>query len=78
MTTSTLPFPKDGLWTVRQACEWLSVSELSLRTMLKRREIPPEIILKLGRRVRFRSDLLREWAIQLRWSDRSQHDTASA
>lgn len=57
---------KDGLWNVRQACEWLSVTEHSLRTMLKRREIPPEIILKLGRRVRFRSDLLREWALAQR------------
>ena len=66
MSTPIIPFPKDALWTVRQACEWLSVTELSLRTMLKRREIPLEIILKLGRRVRFRSDLLREWAIQQR------------
>ena len=54
----------DPLWTIRQACQWLSVTELSLRTMLKRRQIPPEIVLKLGRRVRFRSDLLRDWAIR--------------
>jgi len=40
------------------------VSELSLRTMLKRREIPLEIIVRLGRRVRFRSDRLRDWALQ--------------
>ena len=66
MPTPVIPFPADGLWTVRQACEWLSMTEHSLRTMLKRREIPPEIILKLGRRVRFRSDLLRDWAIAQR------------
>ena len=66
MPTPVIPFPVDGLWTVRQACEWLSMTEHSLRTMLKRREIPPEIILKLGRRVRFRSDLLRDWAIAQR------------
>ena len=54
---------ENPLWSVRQACLWLSVTELSLRTMLKRRQIPPEIILKLGRRVRFRSDLLRAWAL---------------
>lgn len=64
MSTPIIPFPKDGLWTVRQACEWLSVTELSLRTMLKRREIPLEIIVKLGRRVRFRSDLLRNWVLR--------------
>ena len=51
------------LWTVRQAADWLSVTELSLRSMLKRRQIPAEAILKLGRRVRFRSDALREWAL---------------
>jgi hypothetical protein len=66
MSSQVLPLPKDGLWTVRQASEWLSITELSLRTMLKRRQIPPDIILKLGRRVRFRSDLLREWALKQR------------
>ena len=66
MNAPIIPFPKDGLWSVRQACEWLSLTEHSLRTMLKRREIPPEIILKLGRRVRFRSDLLRDWALAQR------------
>ena len=57
---------ENPLWSVRQACLWLSMTELSLRTMLKRRQIPPEIILKLGRRVRFRSDLLRDWALRQR------------
>jgi excisionase family DNA binding protein len=66
MNTLTAPFPKDGLWNIRQACDWLSVTELSLRTMLKRREIPTEIIVKLGRRVRFRSDLLRDWVLKQR------------
>ena len=54
---------ENALWSVRQAGAWLSVTELSLRTMLKRRQIPPEIVLKIGRRVRFRSDLLRAWAL---------------
>ena len=66
MNTVTTHFTKDGLWNIRQACEWLSVTELSLRTMLKRREIPAEIIVKLGRRVRFRSDLLRDWVLKQR------------
>jgi len=34
--------------------------------MLKRREIPTEIIIKLGRRVRFRSYLLRDWVLKQR------------
>lgn len=66
MNTLTATFPKDGLWNIRQTCEWLSVTELSLRTMLKRREIPREIIVKIGRRVRFRSDLLRDWVLKQR------------
>jgi excisionase family DNA binding protein len=66
MNTLTATFPKDGLWNIRQTCEWLSVTELSLRTMLKRREIPAEIIVKIGRRVRFRSDLLKAWVLKQR------------
>jgi len=54
---------QDKLWTIPEAAEWLSVTELSLRAMLKRRQIPSTVILKLGRRVRFRSDALREWAL---------------
>lgn len=54
------------LWTVKQAAEWLSMTELSLRSMLKRRQIPASVLLKFGRRVRFRSELLREWALSQR------------
>jgi excisionase family DNA binding protein len=64
MTFATMSVPADGLWTVRQASQWLSVTELSLRTMLKRREIPGALVLKIGRRVRFRSDLLRDWVLK--------------
>jgi excisionase family DNA binding protein len=60
---SAEPLP-DRLWTIQQAAEWLSMTELSLRAMLKRRQIPASAILKFGRRVRFRSDLLREWALR--------------
>lgn len=54
------------LWTVKQAADWLSMTELSLRSMLKRRQIPASVILKFGRRVRFRSEMLREWALSQR------------
>jgi excisionase family DNA binding protein len=56
--------PPERLWTVKQAAEWLSISEQSLRTMMKRRQLPAQAILKLGRRVRFRSDVLRDWALR--------------
>jgi len=61
--TASSPVP-EKLWTVKQAAEWLSISEQSLRTMLKRRQIPAPAILKLGRRVRFRSDILRDWVLR--------------
>jgi len=56
----------DALWNVKQVSEWLSVTELALRTMLKRGQLPAEAILRLGRRIRFRSDLIRHWALQQR------------
>jgi excisionase family DNA binding protein len=56
--------PPDKLWNIKQAADWLSMTEMSLRAMLKRRQIPASTILKFGRRVRFRSDLLREWALR--------------
>lgn len=61
MTTPIIPFPQDGLWTVRQASAWLSVSEHALRCMLRRNQLPQEAIVRIGRRVRFRSEALRLW-----------------
>ncbi len=61
MTASVIPFPNDGLWTVRQACSWLSLTEHALRTMLRRNQLPPEVIVRLGRRIRFKSSALRAW-----------------
>jgi predicted DNA-binding transcriptional regulator AlpA len=64
MNTQAINFPKDGLWDVRQASHWLSISELSVRTMLKRRQFPAAVVVKIGRRVRFRSDLLRQCVLK--------------
>ena len=61
MTTPIIPFPQDGLWTVRQASAWLAVSEHALRCMLRRNQLPQEAIVRIGRRVRFRSEALRLW-----------------
>ena len=63
MTPRLLPTGQERLWTVKEASEWLAVTEQALRSMLKRREVPREIVFKLGRRVRFRPDLLREWVL---------------
>lgn len=34
---------------------------LILRTMLRRNQLPPQAVARLGRRIRLRSDVLREW-----------------
>ena len=41
---SSPPAVPEKLWTVKQAAEWLSITEQSLRTMLKRRQIPAQAI----------------------------------
>jgi excisionase family DNA binding protein len=51
----------DKLWTIKQAADWLSLTEHALRTMLRRNQIPQDATLRIGRRIRFRSDALRAW-----------------
>jgi excisionase family DNA binding protein len=53
--------PADPLWTIRQACAWLSLTEHALRTMLRRNQLPAEAVVRLGRRIRFKSAKLRDW-----------------
>jgi excisionase family DNA binding protein len=59
--TTLAPAQPDKLWTVRQAADWLSLTEHALRTMLRRNQLPSEAILRIGRRIRFRSNALRAW-----------------
>jgi len=54
-----LPPPVEPLWTIRQASEWLSMSERGLRCMLQRNQVPKDLIIRIGRRIRFRSSPLR-------------------
>ena len=61
MAMALVPPAPDGLWTIRQASGWLSVSEHALRCMLRRNQVPPEVVVRIGRRVRFRSDAVRAW-----------------
>lgn len=57
----TVETSDDRLWTVRQASQWLSLTEHALRSMLRREQIPHEAIFRMGRRIRFRSNALRAW-----------------
>lgn len=56
----------EKLWTIREVAGWLSMTEMAVRAMLKRRQFPQAALLKFGRRVRFRSDILRDWALRQR------------
>ena len=56
--------PVEKLWTVKEVAQWLSMTEMSVRAILKRRQFPAALLLKFGRRVRFRSELLRDWALR--------------
>ena len=53
--------PAEPLWTIRQASAWMSMSDRALRCMLHRRQVPDELIVRIGRRIRFRPDALRAW-----------------
>ncbi len=52
------------LWTVEDCAKWLSLTVMSFRCMLRRREIPAEAVVRIGRRVRLRADLLQAWVLK--------------
>ena len=55
--------PAEGLWTIRQAAAWLSMTERALRCMLHRGEFPAELVIRLRRRIRFQPEALRRWVL---------------
>jgi hypothetical protein len=63
MTLDLLKPPEVVLWTVEQCAGWMSVTSLSVRGMLRRREFPPDAVIKIGRRVRLRADLVKSWVL---------------
>jgi predicted DNA-binding transcriptional regulator AlpA len=53
--------PVEPLWTIRQASSWMSMTERALRCMLHRRQVPRDVMVRIGRRIRFRPSELRAW-----------------
>ena len=49
------------LWTVEDFAKWLRITNSAARAMLRRRELPAEAVFKVGRRVRLRADLIKNW-----------------
>ena len=53
--------PVEPLWTIRQASAWMSMTERALRCMIHRDQVPRDVIVRIGRRIRFRAAALRAW-----------------
>jgi hypothetical protein len=52
------------LWTIQDFAAWLKITVIAARAMLRRRELPPDCVLKIGRRVRLVAAPLRDWAMR--------------
>jgi len=52
------------LWTVEEFAQWMRITTMAARCMLRRREIPADAVIKIGRRVRLRAELVQEWVLK--------------
>ena len=52
------------LWNVLECARWMSVTPLAVRGMLRRREFPAQAVVKIGRRVRLRADVVQQWVLK--------------
>ena len=52
------------LWTVEEFAEWMRVTPMAVRCMLRRRELPEGAVIKIRRRVRIDSGLVKEWVLK--------------
>jgi hypothetical protein len=60
------PDPPETLWTIEEFASWLRITTLAARAILRRRELPPDAVLKIGRRVRLRAELVKAWVLKRR------------
>jgi len=56
----------ETLWTLEDFAAWLRITVLAARAMLRRRELPAESVLKIGRRVRLRAEVIKAWVLKRR------------
>ena len=54
----------ETLWTVEDFAAWLRITPMAARAMLRRRELPPESLVKIGRRVRLRAEIVKAWVLK--------------
>ena len=56
----------ETLWTLEDFAAWLRITVMAARAMLRRRELPAEAVLKIGRRVRLRAEIIKAWVLKRR------------
>ena len=54
----------ETLWTIEEFAAWLRITPMAARAMLRRRELPPMAIIKIGRRVRLRAEMIKAWVLK--------------
>ena len=54
----------ETLWTIEDFAAWLRITPMAARAMLRRRELPREAILKIGRRVRLHAEIVKAWVLK--------------
>jgi len=54
----------ESLWTLEDFAAWLRITPMAARAMLRRRELPPESVVKIGRRVRLRAEIVKAWVLK--------------
>jgi hypothetical protein len=54
----------ETLWTVEDFAAWLRITPMAARAMIRRRELPPKSIVKIGRRVRLRAEMIKAWVLK--------------
>ena len=54
----------ETLWTIEDFAEWLRITPMAARAMIRRRELPPKSIVKIGRRVRLRAEMIKAWVLK--------------
>ena len=54
----------ETLWTVEDFAAWLRITPMAARAMLRRRELPPKAIIKIGRRIRLRAEVIKAWVLK--------------
>jgi hypothetical protein len=52
------------LWTVEDYAAWMRITPMAARCMLRRRELPEAAVIRIGRRVRLRAEIIQEWALK--------------